>query len=44
MKRRDLLTHLMAHDCVLLPEGGSLSNHLAVKICRDLGIAEPKKS
>ncbi|MHB1621092.1 MAG: type II toxin-antitoxin system HicA family toxin [Sulfuricella sp.] len=63
MKRRDLLSHLMAHDCVLLREGGShswwrhsstnrrsavprhneISNHLAVKICRDLGVPEPKK-
>ncbi|MDP2835151.1 MAG: type II toxin-antitoxin system HicA family toxin [Pseudomonadota bacterium] len=63
MKRRDLLSHLLAHGCVLLREGGShswwchtstnkrsavprhneISNHLSVKICRDLGVPEPKK-
>jgi mRNA interferase HicA len=63
LKRRDLLRHLTAHDCLLLREGGShswwhhvvtskrsavprhseISNHLARKICRDLGIPEPER-
>ncbi|MBI3523363.1 MAG: type II toxin-antitoxin system HicA family toxin [Betaproteobacteria bacterium] len=63
MKRRDLLSHLIAYGCALLREGGShswwrhsstnrrsavprhneINKHLAVKICRDLGIPAPKK-
>jgi mRNA interferase HicA len=61
VKRRELITHLKAHDCILIREGArhswwgnptnnrrsavprhnEIDDHLAKKICRDLGVPDP---
>jgi mRNA interferase HicA len=61
MKRRELLSHLTTHGCVLLREGSrhswwhhpalntrsavprhnEIDEHLAKKICKDLGVPAP---
>jgi mRNA interferase HicA len=35
-------THLATNRRSAVPRHSEISNHLATKICRDLGIAEPK--
>ncbi|MFZ5524958.1 MAG: type II toxin-antitoxin system HicA family toxin [Burkholderiales bacterium] len=35
--------HLITNRRSAVPRHNEINNHLAVKICRDLGIPEPKK-